>query len=90
MTNETSNTINTQLLTRDLEELDQLVHRIKTRMCALPSNSSGADNLSKAWKHAAGIISPQRADEILGLVERSRQEWDNHVAKVGQMWHSAE
>jgi len=82
-----SATIPTEQLSRDLEEIDRLLHRIRKHIDILPPSATDA-NLSSVWKRTAGIISQKRAEAIIASITQSRKEWDNDSTRVGQMRHT--
>ncbi|MBI2552100.1 hypothetical protein HYW17_02260 [Candidatus Uhrbacteria bacterium] len=79
--------ISTARLSRDLEEIDRLLHRIKKHIDTLPPHTADA-NLSSVWKRTAGIISQERAEEIIASIAQSRKKWSDNSARIEQMWHS--
>lgn len=69
--------INAEHLGRELDELDLLVHRIKTYLSTPISAPPKHTNLQETWKSTAGILSHKRAAEMLRYIEQGRQEWED-------------
>lgn len=72
----TTTLINAEHLGRELDELDRLVHRLRTYLSTPISAQSKQASLQEAWKRTAGILTHERANDMLRYVEHSRQEWE--------------
>ncbi|MDO8505814.1 MAG: hypothetical protein Q7S48_04540 [bacterium] len=73
----TPQTIDTETLSRELTELDRLLHRIRERIQPAHVRSrTKQDDVREVWKRTAGVLKNKITEDPVEWQRRIRAEWE--------------
>lgn len=76
--------LNTELLSRELAELDRVLHRMQAHLS--PAKKSKAPDVARVLRRTAGRIPPARANAMLRDAHASRRGWDAREETLAALW----